>query len=225
MKKTIKKLLTKFRHFYVLNFDVKSKILILVYHRVLNNSSYNPLGTIVKKDIFVHHINSLIENYTIISLNDYYSGDFLKDGKLKIILTFDDAYIDNYEFVTDFHNYVNSDIFKKYFFIHGGGLSVENALKIAFDWKRYINNKNGIKVDGNVMKVIALDDAFHGITGYGLSLSDNQLKCSHFPKFNWPKFEAPSAECSDGWVCTKNFENDKISQLAKIEEYLIIFIS
>jgi len=146
--------------------------------------------------------------------NDLHIFGGLKPSTGRILTNFID------EFVTDFHNYVNNDIFNKYFFIHGGGLAVENALKIAFDWKRYINNKNGIKVDGNEMKVIALEDAFHGITGYGLSLSANQLKCSHFPKFNWPKFEAPYVKfpCNEG--DDQEFKKAQIQALNSIEEYI-----
>jgi L-lysine 6-transaminase len=157
-------------------------------------------------------------NHPIFS-TDSFKNDLLTFGGLKPstgrILT---NFID--EFVTDFHNYVNSDIFNKYFFIHGGGLAVENALKIAFDWKRYINNKTGFKVDSNEMQVIALEDAFHGITGYGLSLSANQLKCSHFPKFNWPKFKAPYKKFPHVEKNKLSFLEEQNQALKKIEDYI-----
>jgi len=157
-------------------------------------------------------------NHPIFSTNEF-KTDLLAFGGLKPstgrILT---RFID--EFVPDFNDFVNSDIFNKYFFIHGGGLAVENALKIAFDWKRYINHKTGFKIDGNDMEVIALEDAFHGITGYGLSLSANQLKGSDFPKFNWPKFKAPYIRFPFSEMEKAEFQNEQSLALNKIEAYI-----
>jgi len=154
-----------------------------------------------------------------IFLTDEFKNDLLTFGGLKPstgrILT---NFID--EFVDDFHGFVNCDIFNKYFFIHGGGLAVENALKIAFDWKRYINHKTGFEVDGNEMVVIALEDAFHGITGYGLSLSANQLKCSHFPKFNWPKFKPPCIGFPNNVKDKLRFQNEQDQARKNIEDYI-----
>ena len=86
-----------------------------------------------------------IPSSVIIFSTDEFKNDLLNFGGLKPstgrILT---NFID--EFVTDFNDFVNSGIFNKYFFIHGGGLAVENALKISFDWKRHINHKTGFKV-------------------------------------------------------------------------------
>ena len=80
-------------------------------------------------------------NHPIFSSNEF-KDELITFGGLKPstgrILT---KYID--DFVTEFHEYVSRGHFHKYFFIHGGGLAVENALKIAFDWKRHINHKNG----------------------------------------------------------------------------------
>ena len=45
----------------------------------------------------------------------------------------------------EFHKFVNSKIFYKYFFIHGGGLVVENAIKCNRLEK--FNNKKQIKID------------------------------------------------------------------------------
>ena len=44
------------------------------------------------------------------------------------------------------------------FFIDGGTLAVENALKAAFDWKRRVNIEKNIKTKGN--KVIFFKDNF-----------------------------------------------------------------
>ena len=77
------------------------------------------------------------------------------------------------------------------FFIEGGALAVENALKAAFDWKARKNIEAGINVTPN--SVIHLKDCFHGRTGYTMSLTDSPdiRKTQFFPKFNWPRITNP----------------------------------
>ena len=63
--------------------------------------------------------------------------------------------------------------FSHYFFIDGGALGVENALKAAFDWKAQklgIYNQESV----NGMDVVHLYKAFHGRTGYTLSLTNTE---------------------------------------------------
>ncbi|MEU7634116.1 L-lysine 6-transaminase [Nocardia sp. NPDC049220] len=77
------------------------------------------------------------------------------------------------------------------FFIDGGGLAVENALKIAFDWKSRHNQCRG-RAPGLGTKVLHLTGAFHGRTGYTMSLTNTDpVKTARFPKFDWPRIEAP----------------------------------
>jgi L-lysine 6-transaminase len=78
------------------------------------------------------------------------------------------------------------------FFIDGGGRAVENALKIAFDWKSRWNEAHGI--DANLgTKVLHLQKAFHGRTGYTMSLTNTDpTKTARFPKFDWPRIPSPS---------------------------------
>ena len=78
------------------------------------------------------------------------------------------------------------------FFIEGGALAVENALKTAFDWKARKNISAGKSVGEN--KVIHLQDCFHGRTGYTMSLTDSPdiRKTQFFPKFNWPRIINPT---------------------------------
>ena len=68
-------------------------------------------------------------------------------------------------------------------------LGVENALKAAFDWKakklKYIHT-----VDINNLDVFHLKNAFHGRTGYTLSLTNTTPeKTALFPKFRWTTVE------------------------------------
>ena len=78
------------------------------------------------------------------------------------------------------------------FFIEGGALAVENALKAAFDWKTRLNLAGGRdKVHADI--IIHFKEAFHGRSGYTLSLTNthNPDKTRYFPKFDWPRIDNP----------------------------------
>ncbi|MEV6071698.1 L-lysine 6-transaminase [Nocardia sp. NPDC052001] len=77
------------------------------------------------------------------------------------------------------------------FFIDGGGLAVENALKAAFDWKSRHNEMHGRAPELGT-RVLHLTGAFHGRTGYTLSLTNTDpVKTARFPKFDWPRIDTP----------------------------------
>ena len=77
------------------------------------------------------------------------------------------------------------------FFIEGGTLGVENALKTAFDWKVRRNRARGIPGDKG-QQVLHFRQAFHGRSGYALSLTNTDpLKTDMFPKFPWPRVSNP----------------------------------
>ena len=77
------------------------------------------------------------------------------------------------------------------FFIEGGTLGVENALKTAFDWKVRRNRAKGIAgLKGQ--QVLHFRQAFHGRSGYALSLTNTDpVKTDLFPKFPWPRVSNP----------------------------------
>jgi L-lysine 6-transaminase len=78
------------------------------------------------------------------------------------------------------------------FFIDGGALAVENALKVAFDWKSRWNEAHGIDAALGT-RVLHLEQAFHGRTGYTMSLTNTDpTKTDRYPKFDWPRIPAPS---------------------------------
>lgn len=78
------------------------------------------------------------------------------------------------------------------FFIEGGALAVENALKTAFDWKSRRNEASGRSPELGT-KVLHLTRAFHGRSGYTLSLTNTDpVKTARFPKFDWPRIEVPA---------------------------------
>ncbi|PRC49344.1 L-lysine 6-transaminase, partial [Mycobacterium sp. ITM-2017-0098] len=57
------------------------------------------------------------------------------------------------------------------FFVDGGALAVENALKVAFDWKSRHNEAHGRDPQLGT-KVLHLTGAFHGRSGYTMSLTN-----------------------------------------------------
>jgi L-lysine 6-transaminase len=78
------------------------------------------------------------------------------------------------------------------FFVEGGGLAVENALKTAFDWKRLHNERHGRPAELGT-KVLHLRKAFHGRTGYTMSLTNTDpVKTARFPIFDWPRIDVPA---------------------------------
>lgn len=83
--------------------------------------------------------------------------------------------------------------FQYLFFIAGGALAVENALKTAFDWKRKKNRaERGIERGS---QVIHFREAFHGRSGYTLSVTNtDSTKTAEFPKFDWPRIDNPKLE-------------------------------
>ncbi len=78
------------------------------------------------------------------------------------------------------------------FFIEGGALAVENALKTAFDWKVRKNLTRGLGREAGT-QVIHFAQAFHGRSGYTLSLTNtfDPRKTKFFPKFPWPRIINP----------------------------------
>ena len=96
------------------------------------------------------------------------------------------------EFVEQFDRVGIPDYLPHAFFISGGALAVENALKVAFDWKVRKNFKKGYRQEKG-HKVLHLDKAFHGRSGYTLSLTNTKPnKTKYFPKFDWPRIHNPS---------------------------------
>jgi len=95
-------------------------------------------------------------------------------------------------FVETFAQVLGDPALPHLFFIDGGALAVENALKVAFDWKSRWNEAHGIDPSLGT-KVLHLNNAFHGRTGYTMSLTNTDPnKVARFPKFDWPRIPSPS---------------------------------
>jgi len=111
-----------------------------------------------------------------------------KIGKAALVkITNSDVYTKELiETVIAFREFAIPEYLKYVFFICGGALAVENALKAAFDWKNKKNRKKGISEEAH--KIIHFKEAFHGRSGYTLSLTNTDpIKIDGFPKFDWPR--------------------------------------
>ena len=95
------------------------------------------------------------------------------------------------EFVDTVGRVAQPDYLPYSFYVEGGALGVENALKTAFDWKVRKNLAAGKGEKGS--KVIHFTECFHGRTGYTMSLTDSPdpRKTLYFPQFDWPRIENP----------------------------------
>jgi L-lysine 6-transaminase len=94
-------------------------------------------------------------------------------------------------FVEVFARLAKPAYMKYVFFVEGGTLGVENALKTAFDWKVRRNRAKGVAGERG-QQVIHLRQAFHGRSGYCLSLTNTDpVKTDLFPKFRWPRIDSP----------------------------------
>ncbi|MCZ6486275.1 MAG: L-lysine 6-transaminase [Acidobacteria bacterium] len=115
------------------------------------------------------------------------------------------------EFLDVFVRHAKPDFMKYTFFIEGGALAVENALKTAFDWKVRKNLARGSKKERG-HKVIHFQEAFHGRSGYTLSLTNTSdvRKTQYFPKFDWPRIVNPK--------CSFPLEGENLQQVKKLEE-------
>ncbi len=80
------------------------------------------------------------------------------------------------------------------FYVAGGALAVENALKTAFDWKVRKNFQKGYRREVG-HDVLHFDKAFHGRSGYTMSLTNtaDPRKTMYYPKFDWPRVSTPKA--------------------------------
>ncbi|MEX0928178.1 MAG: L-lysine 6-transaminase [Balneolales bacterium] len=105
------------------------------------------------------------------------------------------------------------------FFIAGGGLAIENALKTAFDWKVQKNFQKGYRTEKG-HQVLHLDQAFHGRTGYTMSLTNTEItKVAYFPKFDWPRITNPKMQFPLNEENTASVINQEKLAIAQAERY------
>jgi L-lysine 6-transaminase len=119
------------------------------------------------------------------------------------------------DFVSTFGRILPAE-FTHTFFIEGGALGIENALKAAFDWKVRKNIAAGRCPDTDEptlgTQVIHFRGAFHGRSGYTLSLTNgfSPNKTKYFPKFKWPRVSTPA--------CRFPIQGDNLEHVEKAEK-------
>lgn len=116
-------------------------------------------------------------------------ADLLRAAKVKVANA--DVYTPQFAtFVETFARVIALPELPRYFFIDGGALAVENALKAAMDWKVRKNIAAGRGERGT--EIIHFKHAFHGRSGYTMSLTNTDpRKVQHFAKFPWPRISTP----------------------------------
>jgi L-lysine 6-transaminase len=117
-----------------------------------------------------------------------------KLGKLAVNnITNSDLYtVEMAEFVDTFFKIAVPPYLVHSFFIAGGALGIENALKAAMDWKVRKNFAKGKRQElGH--QVIHFQEAFHGRSGYTVSLTNtaDPNKHQYYAKFDWPRIVNP----------------------------------
>lgn len=115
-------------------------------------------------------------------------------------------------FVEAFATHASPKGFDHHFWIAGGSLAVENAVKAAFDWKARKLGRTDFNDDANDLTIAHFQFAFHGRSGYTMSMTNTLPdKVGLFPKFNWPRILSPGIEFDfDG-----NIANDVAALEAK----------
>jgi L-lysine 6-transaminase len=143
-------------------------------------------------------------------------ADLLAASKIKVANA--DVYTVQYAtFIKTFARVMGRPPLDRYFFIEGGALAVENALKSAMDWKVRKNLAAGLGERGT--EIIHFESAFHGRSGYTLSLTNTDpRKTTYFAKFPWPRIPSPALDFSlppakrDEAVSAKEMRAEKMIQ-------------
>ncbi|HWK58230.1 MAG TPA: L-lysine 6-transaminase [Parapedobacter sp.] len=128
-----------------------------------------------------------------------------------------DVYTVEYaQFVKTFGRIAVPDYLPHAFFVSGGALAVENALKVAMDWKVQKNFLKGYNREKGT-KVLHFEHAFHGRSGYTLSLTNTHPnKTKWFAKFDWPRISSPMRafpDTADSLAVTLNRERQATHEL------------
>ncbi len=124
------------------------------------------------------------------------------------------------DFLETFNRIAVPREFKYKFFISGGALAVENALKASFDWKyKLLQHKQYSNIRENDLVILHFKHAFHGRSGYTLSLTNtaDPRKYDLFPKFDWPRINIPDTIEFEarGQECILKFNQDINKEIAK----------
>jgi L-lysine 6-transaminase len=139
-----------------------------------------------------------------------------KPANSDIYTTFMAEFVDTFARVA-----IPSSLSKHMFFIEGGALGIENAVKAAFDWKIRKNFKKGLATEKGT-QIMHLREAFHGRTGYTLSLTNtaDPRKTQYFPKFDWPRIDNPKMHFPATAESLADVERREEAALAQAKQFL-----
>jgi L-lysine 6-transaminase len=169
---------------------------------------------------FASHYASLPLGYNHPGFFDEeYERTLLEVSRVKIANL--DVLSEPYEkFLATFRRVVGVAPFERFFFIDGGALGVENAMKAAFDWKAHRNMAKG-KGEGN-QEILHFRQAFHGRSGYTLSVTNTDPnKTRLFPKFNWPRIINPKIRfplTAENLAATLEDERAAMAEITRVFE-------
>ncbi|RMH02339.1 MAG: L-lysine 6-transaminase [Planctomycetota bacterium] len=119
-------------------------------------------------------------------------------------------------FVDTFCRHLAPEGYRHSFYVDGGALAVENALKVAFDWKVRRNRAKGVDADVGT-RILHFRHAFHGRSGYTMSLTNTDpTKVDYFPKFDWPRVDSPALHFpldDDSLAAARSAEEASLAQI------------
>lgn len=204
---------------------LKRRLLIDGFHIVVNIAKskgayvYNELDGEFYLD-FYSFFGSLPVGFNHPGLkNEAYQRALMDAAQLKPALS--DVYSSHLaRFVDVFDRVALRGEFRYLFFVEGGGPGVENALKVAFDWKTRLNLKRGKNVEAS--HILHFQDAFHGRLGYTLSITDSHdaRKTQYFPQFPWPRILNPKVNVYEEEPHLKTVEEREEKALGEIQNHL-----
>ena len=122
------------------------------------------------------------------------------------------------DFVEAFATRVTPPEYPHHFWVSGGALAVENAIKAAFDWKARKIGVDKITDDGASLVVLHFKAAFHGRSGYTMSLTNTlPVKTALYPKFAWPRVHNPAIEFDLDGEIANDIEAEEARSVREIE--------
>lgn len=121
-------------------------------------------------------------------------------------------------FVEAFGTHVTPPGYPYHFWVSGGALAVENALKASFDWKARKLGRTSFSDDVNDLVILHFRQAFHGRSGYTMSLTNTLPdKVGLFPKFDWPRVHNPLMTFDADGNVANDVEAEEAKSRAEIE--------
>lgn len=123
-------------------------------------------------------------------------------------------------FVEAFATHASPAGFDHHFWIAGGSLAVENAMKAAFDWKARRLGRTDFNDDANDLVIAHFQYAFHGRSGYTMSMTNTLPdKVGLFPKFKWPRILSPGIDYDLDGNITNDIEALEAQALGELEAF------